>query len=66
MKAKSKADVLDYRLTMWEDGWELGALFLSLSVFSLMLGLGLCNPQERKTMLSFKNIHKQLTCCLKK
>ena len=49
MKAKSKADVLDYRLTMWEDGWELGALFLSLSVFSLMLGLGLCNPQGRKT-----------------
>ena len=49
VKAKSKADVLDYQLTMWEDGWELGALFLSLSVFSLMLGLGLCNPQGRKT-----------------
>ena len=22
MKAESKADVLDYRLTMWVDGWE--------------------------------------------
>ena len=41
VKAKSKADVLDYRLTMWVDGWEHS---LSLSVFSLMLGLGLCNP----------------------
>ena len=63
MKAKSKADVLDYRLTMREEGWE-HSFYLYLC--SLMLGLGLCNPQERKTMLSFKNIHKQLTCCLKK
>ena len=37
MKAKSKADVLDYRLTMWEDGWELGAgstLFIFICVLS--------------------------------